>query len=183
MHRDESTIIQRALDGRESAFAELYNRYKNAFFSVCLRYASHREEAEDYLQDGFSKIFRELHQYDSSKGKFYTWATRVIINCILEGKRKKRILVSESELIEYESRFKVDAEVLSQLDLKDVIKALQKLPDGYRTVFNLYFFEDLNHKEVAEKLGISESTSKTQLMKAKQIIREKLSDHLILSNA
>ncbi len=177
----EDNLIKQALEGKESAFKELYELYKKSLYLICLRYNNNREDAEDRLQDSFIKIFKELHQFDRVKGSFYTWCSRVAINTNLEYIRKQKISFQEIN----ESTIDVMKEqynVLADLELKEIIAQVQKMPPGYRTVFNLYFFEGYNHKEIGEKLGISENTSKTQLMKSKSYLKTNMINGLDTTN-
>lgn len=166
----EDDLIKNALAGKESAFKELYELYKKAMYIICLRYNSNREDAEDRLQDSFIKIFKELHQFERLRGSFYTWCSRVTINTNLEYIRKQKLSFQEINETTIDL-MKEQYSVLADLELKEIILHVQKMPPGYRTVFNLYFFEGYNHKEIGEKLGISENTSKTQLMKSKTYLK------------
>lgn len=179
----EEEFIKEALLGKQSAFKALYEFYKASLFTICLRYHGSKMEAEDALQDGFVKIFQQLHQYDNSKGKFFSWACRVLINSILERKRKKKLKIEDLEISEVKEMVYDDSKILASLQVKEIIKAMQSMPEGYRMVFNLYFFEGYNHKEVADYLNVTESTSKTQLLKAKNFLRSKINDQMIISKA
>ncbi|MBK6354556.1 MAG: RNA polymerase sigma factor [Saprospiraceae bacterium] len=172
----EENLIIRAKQGDDRAYKVLYDKYCNAFFAICLRYSSSREEAEDMLQDSMIKIFRELHTYDKEKGTFYTWGARIVINTNLASLRKSNIKYDALESENLANTLKDQYNVLAELELKDVVAALQEMPSGYRTVFNLYYFEGYNHQEIAEQLGVSESTSKTQLMKSKVFLKKSLED-------
>ena len=164
--------IKSCLAGNRSAQKELYERYKVNMYVLCQRYFFDQEESKDALQEGFINVYRALYQYDSSRGSLGSWMKRVFINTCLEKLRKKRIdfqsLEYASETIGYESN------IISNLSVKDLVQLIRKLPIGYRTVFNLYAIEGYSHREIAEQLNISESTSKTQLMKAKNLLKEKI---------
>lgn len=166
----EDDLIKEALAGKEAAFKALYELYKKAMYIICLRYNDNKEDAEDRLQESFIKIFKELHQFDRERGSFYTWCSRVTINTNLEYIRKQKIVFQEIKEDTINS-MKEQYNVLAEMELKEIILQVQKMPPGYRTVFNLYFFEGYNHKEIAENLGISENTSKTQLMKSKAYLK------------
>ena len=175
---EEEKQIARALDGVEAAFKWLYDQYKNPHFVICLRYSSSKEEAEDMLQEGFIQIFNELNRFDSAKGSFYNWSVKVIINSCLQHIRKKKIVFTDIEDAGLQQRLADDYNAFAQLSLEETMAALQKMPDGYRTVFNLYHIEGYSHKEIAEMLGITESTSKTQLMKSKSYARYLLTNEI-----
>jgi RNA polymerase sigma factor (sigma-70 family) len=178
---NENKLIKDALKGNQSAYKELYDLYNKALFIICLRYNNNREEAEDRLQDSFIKIFKELHQFDRDKGSFYTWCSRITINTNLELIRKQKIVFDELNDFAINS-MKEQYNLMADLELKEIIKEVQKMPPGYRTVFNLYFFEGYNHKEIADQLNISENTSKTQLMKSKNYLKNNLTNDLEIIN-
>lgn len=172
----ELTLINACKSGDRKSQKQLYEKYKVSMYVLCLRYCSVAEEAKDVLQEGFIKIFRDIHQYDESRGKFDYWMKRVFVNTCLESLRKKK-----KEWTSLEDAVNVPSEepnTISVLSLQELTLLIQKLPIGYRTVFNLYVIEGYSHAEIAEKLGITESTSKTQLMKAKSLLRQKLEESL-----
>lgn len=171
----ESQKIKLCIEGNRLAQKELYEAYKVNLYVLCQRYFSDIEDAKDALQEGFVKVFRDLHQYDESKGHVSSWIKKVFINTCLEKIRKKKL--DYQSLEEYEYIPQNDG-IISALHLKDLTKMVQSLPLGYRTVFNLYVIEGYNHQEIAQQLNISESTSKTQLMKAKNLLKMKLEDVL-----
>ena len=139
-------------------------------FRVCLRYGKDRAEAEDMLQDGFIKVFTDLHQYKSS-GALGGWIRKVIVNVALMHIRKKRVLFSVTEISDLSNELRTDENIFAEINAKALTKIIQQLPDGYRTVFNLYAIEGFSHKEIGEKLKISVGTSKSQLSKAKAMLR------------
>lgn len=166
------TLIKDCIKGDRSAQKSLYEKYKSWSFVLCMRYFRSREDAEDALQDGFVKVYRDLYQFDSQKGNFESWMKIIIIRTCLEKLRKKSFDYSElSSDIELVNN---DVTPLQNLNLQYLTQMIQKLPVGYRTVFNLYVIDGYNHKEIAELLNISESTSKTQLMKAKNMLKSKI---------
>jgi len=165
-------LIQEALKGKEKAFQALYLGYKNMLFIVCLRYAKNRTDAEDYLQEAFIKIFNKLHQFDYNKGNFGSWARKIAINTCLEKLRKSSLYlvnIAEAESIE-----SLDTNVLSNMSLQEMLSLVQRLPEGYKTIFNMYVIDGFTHQEIADKLKISVSTSKTQLMKARGLLQKKI---------
>ncbi len=166
------SLIKQCIAGNRSAQKELYESYKVTLFVLCQRYFSDIEDANDVMQEGFVKVFRDLHQYDQNKGQLVSWIKKVFINTCLEKIRKKKVLFNQISENHYEMAS--DSDIISDLQLKDITKIIQSLPVGYRTVFNLYVIEGFNHQEISQKLGITESTSKTQLMKAKNMLKGKL---------
>jgi len=171
-NRDISLCIKNDREAQK----RLYESYKTRMYILCQRYFSSKEDSKDALQEGFIKVFKDLHQYDASKAVLGTWMNRVFINTCLQKLRKKKVdfesMDIQTELIGFEST------IMSDLQLKDLTQIIQKLPAGYRTVFNLYVIEGYNHKEISTQLGIAIGTSKTQLMKAKKMLRIKLAEAL-----
>lgn len=149
---------------------ELYDRYAAKMYGVCLRYAANAEEAEDVLQEGFIKVFRKMATF-RGEGSFEGWIRRIFVNTAIEHYRKKTYLqpITEQEENTVEGKY---ISVLDKLAEKDIINLVQQLSPGYRTVFNMYVVEGYTHKQIAEQLGISEGTSKSQLSRAKQILQE-----------
>jgi RNA polymerase sigma factor (sigma-70 family) len=149
---------------------ELYQRFAPKMYGVCLRYAGNAEEAEDILQEGFIKVFNKIGSF-RSEGSFEGWIRRIFVNTAIEHFRKKIYL---QPLTEYEEDT-VEGKYLTVLDSlaeKDIIQLVQQLSPGYRTVFNMYVIEGYTHKQIAEVLGISEGTSKSQLSRAKLILQD-----------
>lgn len=168
--------IQLCLQGNRNAQKELYELYKNNMYVLCQRYFADSEDSRDTLQEGFIKVFRDLYQFDQTKGTLGSWMKKVFVNTCLEKLRKNKVdfqsLTMQSDSIGFEPN------IISDLNVKDLTKIIQMLPSGYRTVFNLYVIEGYNHKEIGEQLNITESTSKTQLMKAKNMLRSRLEEIL-----
>ena len=149
---------------------ELYDRFASKMYGVCLRYASNSEEAEDILQEGFIKIFNKINSY-RGEGSFEGWIRRIFVNTAIEHFRKKTYLqpITETEENTVEGKY---LSVLDNLAEKDIVQLIQQLSPGYRTVFNMYVVEGYTHKQIAELLGISEGTSKSQLSRAKLILQD-----------
>jgi RNA polymerase sigma-70 factor (ECF subfamily) len=149
---------------------ELYQQFAPKMYGVCLRYAGNAEEAEDILQEGFIKIFNKIGSYRGD-GSFEGWIRRIFVNTAIEHFRKKTYLQPLTEVEENTMEGKY-LSVLDNLAEKDIIQLVQQLSPGYRTVFNMYVVEGYTHKQIAEALGISEGTSKSQLSRAKQILQD-----------
>ena len=174
----EDKLIQGCLAGKRKAQNELYSRFAPRFFGICLRYSSDRFEAQDMLQEGFIKIFSSLASFEG-KGSFEGWMKRIIVNHalnLIRSRSKQQILSDYSELENIPEDISEVDESVPTPDTDTMLRMIQELPEGYRMVFNLYVFEDYSHKEIAETAGISENTSKTQLMRARQLLRKKLSE-------
>ncbi len=172
-------LCKACIDGDTKAFKGIYDACSKVFFGICLRYAGDRMKAQDLLQEGFIKIYEGLSSFDPEKGNFYTWGSRVIVNTILMEKRKKRI-VTEELTHETSLREHYDDSAIENLSYAELVSYLQKLPEGYRVIFNMYVIEEYTHAEIAELLGISVSTSKTQLMKAKKMLGNLLRDASVI---
>ncbi len=182
-YKDDKELAKACASGNRDAQEELYNKYASKMFALCLRYAREHTEAEDFLHEGFIKVFSTIHQW-KGKGSLESWMRRVFINVILEKLRANKHNVYSFSSYQTASAFDdeeestelnvpaPDPDIISQLSEKEIIQLIQRLPDGYRTVFNLYVIEGFSHKEIAEMLGISEGTAKSQLSRAKSLLRK-----------
>lgn len=171
IHKD---LVESSKKGSSKAQFELYKHYSKAMFNICYRMMNNREEAEDMLQEAFTECFLKLEtfRYESSFG---AWLKKVVIHkCINELKRKKTELVFSDNLEIFRKTDKntesADADI--DYEINQIMNAVEELPDGYRVIFSLYLLEGYDHGEIAEVLGISESTSKSQYMRAKRKIKE-----------
>lgn len=172
----DTKVISRILAGEKNLFKDLYHKYKRQLMLTCLRYTSNRDLAEDTLQEAFIAIYKDLHQFDESKSKFITWATRITINKCLKKVRKKSVFSSMDSILELKFKFSIRASAIDQLNLEDLTSLINSLPKGYRLVFNMYVIDGYSHKEIADELNISVSTSKTQLMRAKRLLKSTLKE-------
>jgi RNA polymerase sigma factor (sigma-70 family) len=172
----ESDLLRGCLEGNRRMQEEMYRRFSPRMYAVCLRYAGNAEEAEDILQEGFIKIFKKLDSF-RSEGSFEGWVRRIFVNTAIEHFRRKRYLmpVTEKEENTIEGKY---TSVLDDLGAKDIMALVQELSPGYRTVFNMYVVEGYTHKEIADILGISEGTSKSQLSRAKVILQDMVRTHI-----
>ena len=172
----DGDLIKGCLAGDSRMQEALYNRFAPKMYAVCLRYSNNADDAQDLLQEGFVKIFKNLDRF-RSEGSFEGWVRRVFVNTSIEHYRKKVNLTSTSEreeaLIEDHS-----VNALDKLAEKDIIALVQDLSPGYRAVFNMYAIEGYSHKEIGTILGISEGTSKSQLARAKGILQKKVTEFL-----
>ena len=169
----DEKLVSGCLQGKSSSQKALYEKYKVQLFRVCLRYATDHAEAEDMLQDGFIKIFSDLHQF-SFQGPLGAWMRRVVVNIALQHIRKNKRLTMSEEIENIADEYQTDASVFSKMNVEGLTKLIQKLPDGYRVVFNMYVIEGYSHKEIAAQLNIQVNTSKSQLSKAKATLRKML---------
>jgi RNA polymerase sigma factor (sigma-70 family) len=175
----EAELIKGCLNGERSHFNRLYECYSSLLYGICLRYADDEEEAKDVLQEAFVKIFKKLDSYTSEKGSFEGWIKTIVRNLCIDYCRKRkydsRIPVEQIEdVIEEADEENEILSSLNELTFEDLAAMISELPAGYRMVFNLYVIDGLSHKEISNELNISENTSKTQLMKAKNLLKKRL---------
>lgn len=164
--------------GDRLAQQQFYEHFKGKMFGVCLRYANNRQDAEDVLQDGFIKVFRDLHQY-RGEGSLEGWVRRVIVNVALQQIRRQKGGLQFSDIDGLEYKLAGEEPVFEEGDTtKGLVKLMQQLPTGFRTVLNLYVLEDFSHLQIAEALGISVGTSKSQLNRAKAYMKNLLEKNL-----
>jgi RNA polymerase sigma factor (sigma-70 family) len=173
----ENDLIKGCIAGDRRMQEELYNRFAPKMYAVCLRYANNSNDAQDLLQEGFIKVYRNLHRF-RAEGSFEGWVRRVFINSSIEHFRKKSSQLSTVSDKEENTIEDSDISALDSLAEKDIIHLIQELSPGYRTVFNLYVVEGYSHREIGELLGISEGTSKSQLARAKAILQKKVTQYL-----
>lgn len=173
----ESDLIKGCIEGNRQMQEELYNRFSGKMYAVCLRYANNADDAQDLLQEGFIKVYRNLHRF-RAEGSFEGWIRRVFVNSAIEHFRKKSIELSKVSDKEENTIEDSDVSALDQLAERDIVKLIQDLSPGYRTVFNMYVVEGYSHKEIGDLLGISEGTSKSQLARARSILQKKVAQYL-----
>lgn len=163
-------VIRLAAQGKGRYVELIYRTLSPVLFGICLRYSANRDDAEDILQESFIKIFGNLERF-RHEGSFEGWARRITVNTALEFLRKKNVYFENID----RGRGVADVEDVEDfLQAKELVALLSQMPGGYRAVFNLYVVEGFSHAEIGEMLGISEGTSKSQLSRAKQWLRDKL---------
>ena len=168
----ETDIIRGCLRGSAQCQRALYERFAGKMYAVCLRYARTSADAADILQEGFLKVFSKLEQFQF-QGSFEGWVRRIMINTALRTYQKQRF---DNETSGYERlpEAPVDPDAISSLSEAELLRLITQLPEGYRVVFNLVAIEGYSHAEVAETLGIQESTSRSQLTKARRWLCEQV---------
>lgn len=170
---NEKEIIEGCIKQNRKAQKMLYERYASKFLGVCMRYAKDKQEAEDILQDGFLKIFENIHQYQYT-GAFEGWMRRIIVNTAISNYRRNLKHYNHYDINEFtEYDDDINSEEI-EFTLEEMLKVIQSLSPGYRMVFNLYAIEGYAHKEIAEILGIDVATSKSQYSRARKIIQNRL---------
>lgn len=169
----ERELIEGCLRGDRAAEEELFRRYSGKMLAVCRRYARHEMEAEDLLQEAFVRVYANLGQF-RFQGSFEGWIRRIVVHTVLKHFRKLSIQREQIGIPEHADEDSVDPAALHQLHEEELLKLIAALPDGYRVVFNLYAIEGYSHKEIAEMLGIGESTSRSQFLKARKALQAQL---------
>jgi len=150
----------------------LYKQTASKMLAVCMRYAKDRMEAEDVLQMGYIKVFQKIKEYRGD-GSFEGWIRRVMVNTAIESYRKNLRSLNVEEIDEAYEQPSTGFD-FGTLGMQDLMNVIQKLADGYRMVFNMYVIEGYSHKEIGETLGISEGASKSQLSRARAILKEEI---------
>ncbi len=173
MNITEKELIRLCKRKNASAQKLLYNSYHSNLLGICMRYSKSKDEAEDILQLGMIKIFEKISSY-SEKGSFEGWIKRIVVNIAIDNFRKNNKYYYHHDIDEINGESYFASDIPDDLEVKDLLYTIQQLPDGYRMVFNLFAIEGYTHKEISIKLGISENTSKTQLLKARKSLRKKL---------
>lgn len=169
---EEHLLVRHCINGHPPAQKELYERYQSRLFGLCLRYARSEAEAVDYLQEGFIKIFRDLKNFRGD-GPLEAWMCRVMVNTAISKLRRKSWI--RDDTYDWESIPAEEPETDPDgLDASQLIELIQQLPDGFRSVFNLYAIEGYAHKEIAQILDIAESTSRSQYLRARKLLQARI---------
>ncbi|PCJ97664.1 MAG: RNA polymerase subunit sigma-70 [Flavobacteriaceae bacterium] len=163
-------LIHDCKKGKRKAQEQLYRNYASVLFGVCLKYSRNKTEAEDNLHDSFMTIFSKIEQY-TKKGSFEGWIKRITVNTVLQKYRKEEHLNLVSE--NFEEEINIDTSY-ADISLTTLLGYIQELPNKYRTTFNLYVLDGYSHKEISDLLGTSTGTSKSNLARARMILKEKI---------
>lgn len=170
-------IISGCQKNEPKAQEQLYIMFSKKMFGLCLKYAAYYAEAEDNLQDGFIQIYKTINQY-KNQGSFEGWAKRVMINVSLQKFRKaKHLEIISDEIPDYED---IEVEVEQSVSMEYLLGIIQELPERYRLVFNLYVIDDFSHQEIADWLQISVGTSKSNLSRARVILKQKIESEKLI---
>ena len=170
----EDQLIKACIREDASSQKEVFTRYSGRMMGVCLRYARNAADAEDILQDAFIKVFSKLHQF-KFEGSFEGWIRKIVVNTAL---KKYSVRRYEKEVSGYEITDRDEAGIeppaYAHLTQKELMELINNLPDGYRLIFNLYVVEGYQHDEIAEMLGIQPGTSRSQLVKARNMLQKQI---------
>ncbi len=177
MNQEDERLLKGCLKGKRNAQNQLYNKYERRMYAVAMRYADDSDEALDIMQEGFIRIFNNLHQF-RGEGRLHKWMDRVMANAALRFiSKKKKVRFQEDQELELLLPPRNDTEI--QINTKELMDIIKLLPQGYRTVFNMYAVEGFSHKEIAGMLGITEGTSRSQYLRAKKAIQKLLEEYQI----
>ena len=177
----DDQIIHDCRKGKKQAFSSLYHKYAPVLLGLCVRYTQTREEAEDVLQEGFIKVFQKIHTF-RGMGSFEGWLKRIMVNTAINYYRKNRRYQME-ESLDINNMRHVGEDDEQLVDVEDsvpqdvLLGLINELPVGYRFVSNMYVFEGLTHQEIADELGVTEGTSKSQLAKARKQLKTRVESY------
>ncbi len=166
-------LIENCKNNDTKAQGELYKLFSSKLFSICLKYSRNYAEAEDNLQDAFLTIFSKIEQY-KHKGSFEGWIKRITVNTVMQRYRKEKVFEIVNEDIAEEVVVEIEEDTIS---MDFLLQSIQQLPDRYRLVFNLYVLDGYSHKEIAEMLTINIGTSKSNLARARQQLKETIENY------
>lgn len=169
MTKDEKELVEGCLQGRRESQQQFYRKYASKMFGVCLGYAKDRDEAKDILQEGFIKVFTSLSKF-KMEGSLEGWVRRIVVNTAVDYYRKA---LKERDFINIDQAHGLPAEVsvLQKMEAKEILKLIDKLPEGAKIIFNLYVVEGYSHNEIGEMLGINPGTSKSQFARARTLLQ------------
>lgn len=172
--KDLADILEGCKKNKRQSQFQLYNWLAPVVLGVGMRYLQNRDEAEDVMQDTFVKVFTKLHSY-KGEGSFEGWVRRIAANTALTALQKKKRIYFERSL-EIVETIEFDSEEQDLLSMNDILSCIEAMPEGYRTIVNMALVEEFSHKDIADHLGISESTSRSQLARARQALMKLLKE-------
>ncbi len=174
-------LIQACISGDRNAQSKLHEQFASKMLGVCMRYSKSREEAEEVMQQGFVQVFKSLYTF-KYKGSFEGWVRRIMVNSAIRHYHTKPKMHPVVE-IENSPAIEIGNEdIITRIQIKELLEMVQALSPGYRMVFNLYVFEGMKHREIAELLGISEGTSKSNLFDAKRLLQKAIINSLKIAD-
>jgi len=172
-------LISGCIENNRQAQERLYKQFYGPMASICLRYTRNDEDAIEVLHNGFLKVFKNIHTYDSGKASLYTWIRTIIVHAAIDFLRQRDRHYSSMD-IEKVAEPEIDSEVIQKMKAEEILKLVRKLPQATQTVFNLYVVDGYTHKEIGQLLGISEGTSKWHLSEARRQLQKLLQTmHLV----
>ena len=176
----EKELVRNCVKGNLAAQKQLYIDYAPKMMGICMRYASCTEEAEDMLQEAFIRVYTKIHSFKNT-GPLGAWVRKVVVNTAAEIYRKEKKYAGNNDIENHLHSFINEDFIIERLAADDLLEKIQRLPKGYRIVFNLYAIEGYSHKEIANRLNISENTSKSQYCRARATIRKMIENERLIS--
>lgn len=176
----DEELVEGCLNGKAKYQKALYEQYGPRMMAICERYARNHMEAEDNFHEAFMNIFKKIKQYKG--GSFYSWMRRIFINVSINNYHKHKKHYYQDDITEAVGIEAIDVSAVSQLSEAELMRKIDRLPQGCRTVFCLYVIDGYKHVEIAEMLGISEGTSKSQLFKAREMLKKAIAEDLEVKN-
>jgi RNA polymerase sigma-70 factor, ECF subfamily len=176
----EQELVKGCIAGAPVYQRALYQRYAAKMLTVCQRFVKRREEAEDILQEGFITVFEKMSQF-KMQGSFEGWVRRIMVNKAIENYRKTSKIYPVIDIDDVENTFIGSEDIVSNMSAKELMGMIHELPPTYKMVFNLYAFEGMTHKEIADNLGIAEGTSKSNLSDARTLLKKKVARSMMIA--
>ncbi len=170
---DDLTLVNECAKGNSKAQRALFDKFAPKMLAVCQRYLRNSQEAEDVLQDGFVKVFQKIVDF-KMEGSLEGWIRRIVVNTALDTIRKNKKLLNDVQVEEVQYKVSFTDHQFDGMDLAQLMKLIDGMPDGYRIVFNMFAIEGYSHKEIADTLGVTENTSKSQYSRARAFLRTQL---------
>jgi RNA polymerase sigma-70 factor (ECF subfamily) len=170
---DDLTLVNECAKGNSKAQRALFDKFAPKMLAVCHRYLRNNQEAEDVLQDGFVKVFQKIVDF-KMEGSLEGWIRRIVVNTALDTIRKNKKLLDDVQVEEVQYKVGFTDHQFDGMDLAQLMKLINGMPDGYRIVFNMFAIEGYSHKEIADTLGVTENTSKSQYSRARAFLRTQL---------
>lgn len=173
---DEQMLAGECAAGKRLAQRQLYEQYVDYMMLTCLRYIPTQDDAKEAMLDGFVNAYKAIGKFEyRGAGSLKAWLKKIMVNSCLSKLRKGNEVYPDADELPYDREPYIDTDAVSRMSMKELMRLIHELPPGYRTVFNLYVFEGMAHREIAAVLGISENTSKSQLHKAKTLLQKTIS--------
>lgn len=166
-------MVNECAKGNSKAQRALFDKFAPKMLAVCQRYLRNNQEAEDVLQDGFVKVFQKIVDF-KMEGSLEGWIRRIVVNTALDTIRKNKKLLDDVQVEEVQYKVSFTDHQFDGMDLAQLMKLIDSMPDGYRIVFNMFAIEGYSHKEIADTLGVTENTSKSQYSRARAFLRTQL---------
>lgn len=170
---DDLTLVNECAKGNSKAQRALFDKFAPKMLAVCQRYLRNNQEAEDVLQDGFVKVFQKIVDF-KMEGSLEGWIRRIVVNTALDTIRRNKKLLDDIQVEEVQYKVSFTDHQFDGMDLAQLMKLINEMPDGYRIVFNMFAIEGYSHKEIADTLGVTENTSKSQYSRARAFLRTQL---------